>query len=333
MTRADQQEFPRTTRRPRRGPEQRLEFIEFRLFWEGGVNRSDLIEQFGVSVPQASNDLTGYRELAPENVTYDLNGKRYVPTPGFRPRFLKPNPDRYLAQLKAMSDGILDLDDTWLSRQPDTGVFPVPTRRIDPRILRAVISAVRNKCAVHVEYQSTNRENPDPIWRWISPHAFGFDGLRWHARAFCHHEHRFKDFILGRCLAVGEFGSPASTAEDDWQWQTYFEAVLQPNPDLTDSQRRAVALDYNMSGGKVAVRVRFALLYYFYKRLRFDVAEYFDEPRERPVVVANRNEFEAALAKAGVTLAVSDRVANPSATRRAASRERRTAGGARRKHV
>ena len=67
----------------RRGPEQRLEFIEFRLFWEGVVNRSDLVGRFGVSVPQASNDLTAYRQLAPENVIYDLSGKRYVPATTF----------------------------------------------------------------------------------------------------------------------------------------------------------------------------------------------------------------------------------------------------------
>jgi hypothetical protein len=38
--------------RLRWGTEQRLEFIEFRLFWEGGLNRSDITEQFGVSIPQ-----------------------------------------------------------------------------------------------------------------------------------------------------------------------------------------------------------------------------------------------------------------------------------------
>ena len=31
------------------GVEQRLEFIEFRLFWEGHVNRSDVMTQFGLS--------------------------------------------------------------------------------------------------------------------------------------------------------------------------------------------------------------------------------------------------------------------------------------------
>jgi hypothetical protein len=39
------------------GVEQRLEFIEFRLFWEGHVNRSDLMEQFRISVNKASRKL------------------------------------------------------------------------------------------------------------------------------------------------------------------------------------------------------------------------------------------------------------------------------------
>lgn len=291
----------------RRGPEQRLEFIEFRLFWGGAVNRSDLIQQFGVSVPQASNDLTAYRQVAPENVSYDLSGKRYVPSATFQPKFLKPNPDRYLAQLKAMSDGILDVADTWLGGQPDTGALPIPNRRTDPLVLRAVLTAIRVKGAVHIEYQSTSPENPDPIWRWITPHAFGFDGLRWHVRAFCHRDSRFKDFILGRCLAVGAQGAAALGAEQDWQWQTFFEVVLHPNPALADGQRRAVALDYNMIDGRIAIPVRFALLYYFNKRLRLDVAEQFDKPRERPVVVANQAEFEAALRKADIPLSKGER--------------------------
>jgi predicted DNA-binding transcriptional regulator YafY len=312
--------FEESDRQLRRGPEQRLEFIEYRLFWEGAVNRSDLMERFGVSVPQASNDLTMYRQRAPENVTYDLSGKRYVPTAVFQPKFLKPNPDRYLAQLKAMSDGILDRADTWLSSQPDTGVLPIPTRRTDPTVLRAILAAVRGQCGVHVEYQSTSPENPDPIWRWISPHAFAFDGLRWHVRAFCHRDNRFKDFIIGRCLAAGEQGPAAASAGSDWQWQTFFEVILRPNPDLTESQRRAVALDYNMSDGRVAVPVRFALLYYFYKRLRLDVAEYFDKPRERPVVVANRKRFEAALEKADVPLSTSERVSKSPTLQRMTAR-------------
>lgn len=46
------------------GAEQRLEFIEFCLFWEGHVNRSYLMDQFGVSVNQASTDPNRYTEEA-----------------------------------------------------------------------------------------------------------------------------------------------------------------------------------------------------------------------------------------------------------------------------
>ncbi|MES2390903.1 MAG: hypothetical protein V4555_04635, partial [Acidobacteriota bacterium] len=41
------------------GQERRLEFIEFRLQWEGRVNRSDLVNYFSISVPQASLDFAG----------------------------------------------------------------------------------------------------------------------------------------------------------------------------------------------------------------------------------------------------------------------------------
>jgi len=97
------------------GVEQRLEFIEFRLFWEGGINRSDITGFFGVSVPQASKDLTQYQELAPDNVRYDRSEKRYFATESFRPRFLKPDADRYLAQLLFAADPALHGERTSLS--------------------------------------------------------------------------------------------------------------------------------------------------------------------------------------------------------------------------
>jgi predicted DNA-binding transcriptional regulator YafY len=34
----------------------------------------------------------------------------------------------------------------------------------------------------------------------LTPHAFGYDGFRWHTRAFCHTDRKFKDFLLPRIL-------------------------------------------------------------------------------------------------------------------------------------
>jgi WYL domain len=280
------------------GAEQRLAFIEFRLFWDGVLNRSDITERFGVSVPQASNDLAMYRDLAPTNLEYDSSAKRYVSTAEFKPRFLRPNPDRYLAQLKASSDGILDLADTWILNPPPSGVLPVPGRRIDSSVLRFLLLSIRVGSAIEIEYQSMSPENPDPLWRWITPHAFGFDGFRWHVRAFCHRRLEFRDFIVSRCFATAKIGPSAARPDEDWKWHTMFDVLLVPNPELPEGQQKAIALDYGMTQRKLVVPVRYALLYYFNKRLRLDVGPDLDGPQERPVVVANRTEFEEALAKA-----------------------------------
>ena len=63
------------------GVEQRLEFIEFRLFREGHVNRSDVMEQFRLSVNQASSDLGRFIGLAPHNMDYDSVPRRGVGPP------------------------------------------------------------------------------------------------------------------------------------------------------------------------------------------------------------------------------------------------------------
>jgi hypothetical protein len=60
------------------GLERRLQFIDFRLRWEGRLNRTDLVEHFGLSIPQVSLDIAKYAELAPGNLTYDRSSKTYV---------------------------------------------------------------------------------------------------------------------------------------------------------------------------------------------------------------------------------------------------------------
>ena len=74
--------------------------------------------------------------------------------------------------------------------------------------------------------------------------------------------------------------------------------MLAPNSALSENQQAVIAQDYAMRGGQVKVPVRKALLYYFQKRLRLDVADKLDNPHEIPVVVANRAAFDAALAEA-----------------------------------
>ncbi|WP_027959531.1 MULTISPECIES: helix-turn-helix transcriptional regulator [unclassified Halomonas] len=279
----------------RRGVERRLRFIEFRLYWEGGINRGDIIGFFGVSVPQASKDLSQYQELAPGNMAYDKSEKRYFAADTFQPRFLTPDPNQYLSQLRQIAEKDKTVEETWLSNFPNLDCLPIPHRRIDPEVLRKILSAVRNNEAIEIHYQSMNPNRPDPVWRSISPHALASDGFRWHVRAYCHIDHKFKDFLLSRCLDCRQSGKAKAGGKDDQMWQTFFIVKLTPNPKLSKSQQAIIASDYAMDDHVIDIPVRKSFLYYFKKRLRLDIADLIDRPEEIPVVVANREEFEQAM--------------------------------------
>lgn len=114
--------------------------------------------------------------------------------------FLKPDATRYLTKLYSIARDVLDESETWLSHIPDFEVIPLPRRNIGPEIFRNILQAVRNNQAIEIKYQSLSTNRPKPVWRWFTPHAFGFDGMRWHTRAFCHIDKQFKNFLLPRIL-------------------------------------------------------------------------------------------------------------------------------------
>jgi predicted DNA-binding transcriptional regulator YafY len=273
------------------GVERRLAFLEFRLFWEGHVNRGDLMDAFGVSVNQASTDLNRYIGMAPGNMVYDKSARAYTRCEQFEPIFFKPDASRYLSQLRSVADGILDRADAWIGQFPSYDATPTPVRGVDAATLRSVVAAIRRSDAIEVKYQSLSQ--PEPRWRWIVPHAIGFDGFRWHARAFCLTDQRFKDFLLSRIIETrGAKPSDIGTDADvDWNEQITLE--IGPHPQLSDMQQKVIALDYGMSGGKVKISVRKALLYYALKRLGLDTDPAARRPQDQQIVLLNRTELSA----------------------------------------
>jgi predicted DNA-binding transcriptional regulator YafY len=268
------------------GVGQRLEFIEFRLFWDGHVNRSDLMEQFGVSVNQASTDLNRYIGFAPDNIVYDKSARAYVRGPGFKSKFLEPDASSYLAQLRSVADGILDREDSWIAELPPFASAPTPVRGVNPMTLRSVVGAIRRSEAIEVRYQSLS--SPEPRWRWIAPHAIGFDGFRWHTRAFCMSDEAFKDFLLSRILEIrGSRESEVASGQDrDWNTEVILE--IGPHPALSETQARVIALDYGMRGGKAKIKVRRALLCYALRRLGLDTDPGARKPQDQQIVLLNR---------------------------------------------
>jgi hypothetical protein len=275
------------------GVEKRMEFIEFRAFWEGGVNRSDLTEQFSISVPQASVDLSMYQNIAPGNLQYNASEKRYVPSSTFVPRMISPTAEEYLTQLISSAD--MDGTATWIASIPTVDVIPALRRRVVPEVLREMLRAIRMRSSVSVLYQSMNPRTPDLLWRTISPHALASDGMRWHVRAFCHQDLKFKDFLLSRCQKIGEHGDPGASHDMDSHWCEHFEVVLQANPLFSTSQREAVARDFEMTDGRLVLSVRRALLFYLNKHLRLDYVAFDSRPANNPLIVVNRDEFDEAI--------------------------------------
>jgi hypothetical protein len=69
--------------------EQRLKWIGDRLASHGHINRSDLVEQFRISAPQASKDLNKFLRDRPRIMIYNPTAKRYE----FNYRFMPGEPD------------------------------------------------------------------------------------------------------------------------------------------------------------------------------------------------------------------------------------------------
>jgi predicted DNA-binding transcriptional regulator YafY len=270
------------------GVEQKLQFIEFRLFWEGHVNRSDLIDKFGVSPNQASGDLNRYIALAPDNMVYDKSGKTYVRSPTFKPLFLKPDATQYLSQVRSIAEGVITPEDAWIGNLSPFDATPAPARGIDPVVLRSIVIAIRRHEAIEVLYQSMSA--PEPEWRWIAPHALAFDGFRWHARSFCEKSGEYRDFVISRILETRQTRASKPQAVSDAAWDEVVELEVGPHPDLSTNQKKVIELDYGMQNGSVTIPVRRALLYYALKRLGLDTEPSARKPQDQQIILVGMTE-------------------------------------------
>jgi predicted DNA-binding transcriptional regulator YafY len=159
-----------------------------------------------------------------------------------------------------------------------------------------MLRAIASKGKLDISYQSIAREEEQV--RSISPHAFGYDGIRWHVRAYCHLRGGFRDFVFGRILSAGALTASAIDSQDDHEWHTLVDLVLAPDESLTPKQRHGVEIDYGMTSGRVSISCRQAMLFYVLRTLNFEVD---GTPRkgERQLVIANLAEIKTMLPKPG----------------------------------
>ena len=250
------------------GVERRMEFIDFRLYWEGRINRADLMRFFGVSVQQASADIARYQELAPDNLTYDRSAKRYLAGADYRPVFKVDDSDRYLAQLRSLGEKLIQPEEAWMAEIPSFQTLPLPSRPIDPAILRAVDNGdpTENRdrgavsvdeparSAVAMDFAARRRlRRPSLACPRLLPHRWFLQGFR----------------IRQDPRDSGTRSGDVDPARDR-AWIETVPVVIAPHPDLSQAQRKTIALDYGMVDSVRVIQVRRAFLLYFLQHLRLD---------------------------------------------------------------
>lgn len=82
--------------------EERLDFIDILLMTRGGVLRSDLVERFGISMSQASQDVNRFIALFPDAMSYDKSARFYRAAPRYQSR--RGHRRKIVDALTAMAD-------------------------------------------------------------------------------------------------------------------------------------------------------------------------------------------------------------------------------------
>jgi hypothetical protein len=245
---------------------QRLAYVDFSLLFKGAIYRQDLINRFEVGLSAASRDLTLYKELSPENLSYDTREKRYFQTEKFKPVF-EHDAKRTLVKLaNGISDGFDAIGDIHFPVEAPSSLN-VP----DILIVARLVQAILNEKAVSIIYTSLSSGSGS---RELVPHSIVDNGLRWHVRAFDRKSESFRDFVLTRIskVTIKEVAKEEEQALADVDWQRLISLQLVPHP-KNIKHPTAIALDYAMVNEQRIVEVRAAMAGYLLRRWNVDCTE------------------------------------------------------------
>lgn len=248
--------YPATFQKLNQSQRERLAYIEFRLYFLGEVRRQDLIQRFGAAPAVATRDFAQYRELFPNNISFDGRTKTYVIGSNFSPAF-DHDPERVLTALsQGFGEGGRLAGGAMLTCE-----LPLVLSHPSVLILAPIARAIHQHKAIELQYKSHSSGSSK---REIVPFALVNDGLRWHVRAFDRKSQEFRDFVLTRMETTEILeGSPVQNHElpsADIQWNRIVELDLIPHPNQEHPE--IIEGDFGMSGGVLHIKVRAAIVGY-----------------------------------------------------------------------
>jgi len=250
--------------------QQRLAYIDFKLYFTGSVTRADIVQHFKLGVSAATRDINLYKEHAPKNMAYDNTQKKYFLTNSFKPLFTHDAKRTLVKLAHQISDGFDAIGD-------NSGVdFPVkqPSQLNVPdiNVIAKLTQAMINGKAVSVIYTSLTSGSGA---RELVPHTIVDNGLRWHVRAYDRKSNAFRDFVLTRLAKVTVINNEPEVNEiklQDGQWNTITSLEIVPHPKNVEYPT-AIKMDYGMENGVLKLDVRAAMAGYLLRRWNVDCSE------------------------------------------------------------
>lgn len=277
----------------------RYQVIEIMAYWEGRVTTNHLCDCFDIGRQQASRAINSYiDEHAPDNLDYDMQMAGYTASKDFQPVFTKGCVDEYL-NLLALNDRLVSKNNhSALGFREVTSILP-PARAIEPIIMRAVVRAISKGRRLEVEYMSMNSTEPES--RIIAPHSLVETPLRWHVRAYCEKNRAYRDFVLSRFIGEPEIldVSP-NPSEDDEDWNTSINLVLQADPKLNNHQKSLIEKDYGMTNGELTIPSRLSQINYLLDTLGLSVSQTNSHSNFQQVCIKNFDELRNTLSERGL---------------------------------
>ena len=269
----------------------RYRLIEVIAYWEGRLTTNHLCNSFGIGRQQASKDINTYlREIAPGNLVYDKQIKGYVPTAEFKPTVTTGTADEYLHILSRTKDIAHTFEGLDLGFA-NTHMLQVPSRPVDPVILRALVNAARAQKRVDIGYLSLN--NPETDGRIIVPHTLVCTPMRWHVRAYCEKNGDYRDFVLSRFRGEPDvMGHSEHGIKNDKAWNTDIELVISPDPRLSPLQQKVICHDYGMTKKRLTVQCKAALLQYVLQAFKLDPYKQEAKAEAQQIVIGNYKDVE-----------------------------------------
>ena len=81
------------------------------------------------------------------------------------------------------------------------------------------------------------------------------------------------------------------TAETDFEWHTWIDLTVIPDPRLSTAQQTVVAHDYGMSDNQWHLPVRAKLLPYYLKLLQIDPQDLKSDAKAQQLVILNLDDL------------------------------------------